>query len=109
MSKPLGRGRGKPTPPPVGALSVTGSLGPEPFQGMGAETYTIHGTGFAPNGALWYNLGDPGCCLGSYVITDATGAFNYSRKTGTPGTYTFRLFSYTSPLVFLTGISFVVE
>ena len=109
MPKTIGKGRGKPTPPSAGVLSVTGSLGAEPFQSGGAESYSIKGAGFQPNVALWYNLANPGCCLGSYVITDAAGAFTLTRLTGTPGTYWLRLYSYTTPLVFLTGISFVVE
>jgi hypothetical protein len=108
MSHTLGKGKGKPVKPPVGILNVVGSLGSEPFQDNGEETYIITGRNFAPNRTLWYNLGNPGCCLASYIITDSTGTFDFNRLTGIPGTYTFRLYDYIS-MTFLTGISFVVE
>ena len=72
-----------------GGLTVTGSLSSSnPYQAWGAETYTVHGTGYGAIESVYISLASPGCCSGSKVWTDRNGEFSFSKATGAPGTYT---------------------
>lgn len=51
------------------------------------QSYVIVGRGFAPNSSVAMQESRPTCCLAYNAWAGASGAFEVSNVTGTPGTY----------------------
>lgn len=81
-------------PATAGKPSATTTSGPKltgPTVAHVGETYTIEGSGFAPDSLVPLEIAEAnGCCISLNQVADASGHFSYTGDVYAPGTYRVR-------------------